>query len=781
MISYFKYTAGESFTLNGRDYTGFFNVQNGSAFVGKVPTPTAPLLDIKDTMLTNAYLAKKEFDRTAAPVQVSDIVSPPEISPRNVIDQTFLDRNLGILNNNNLNLYSSNLTSNLNLVNFQDSFTDNTSYFLGVSAGFTDTKDSDTKLAKDNNHALQIVPFSHTNELTLGISNLDNTVDSALIVNGDKSFKYLTTTTAGSQTLSGTFAKNGSLKSIKQGEFEAASALLYNDHAKILYNVVQMTDNNFTPFGNMDEEIELLPDQVAQSNELAMKRDQLQVRSDLADGSRPSTFDTPEEATDVAALIGCGGYHAHDGEGGYMPCLTMESFMSLTDLSTIQLEIKEVNKEAAELGQVAETYCIKVYDANSYITTGNLQLKDKITIEEIITDGKIRIGNTLKGYIIGAGGRKQIVLSEISSSEIFGIVNTVSNSEQIIAFDINDVDDSIIVVTSVDGICDTLNLYRLDSENLQDLDPNNTFFAPQDETSYRRDHPELTTPVAGFVGYIVRYQKSSANYNLCPVHNISIKFSSYDSNVFVLTDNGNVITSFISNPGGPASFGSRDSLLYPRENKWGEFNQKPESSQLKWNTNNLPSNYFNNINFLYGEYEGEIYTLLHNIGRIYLSCSKQLLYNNFVPLDLVHNYNKGIGVESSLGISLNSELQAIIKDALNIFYNVNIIPVPKVIDGVSVLGGYTSPKDIPINFRDLEFHENEEVNYNTVWRVFSKIYEFQKSIMNRVINPPTDEITAVTSMTVNYLDSNGNVIEVQHNDDGTAVVRDINNIREEGM
>ena len=50
--------------------------------------------------------------------------------------------------------------------------------------------------------------------------------------------------------------------------------------------------------------------------------------------------------------------------------------------------------------------------------------------------------------------------------------------------DINDVDDSIIVITSVDGICDTLNLYRLDSENLQDLDPNNTFFAPQDETSY---------------------------------------------------------------------------------------------------------------------------------------------------------------------------------------------------------------------------------------------------------------------------------------------------------
>ena len=35
MISYFKYTAGESFTLNGDDYSGFFTVVNGSAYTGK--------------------------------------------------------------------------------------------------------------------------------------------------------------------------------------------------------------------------------------------------------------------------------------------------------------------------------------------------------------------------------------------------------------------------------------------------------------------------------------------------------------------------------------------------------------------------------------------------------------------------------------------------------------------------------------------------------------------------------------------------------------------------
>ena len=778
MISYFKYTTGESFTLNGEDYTGFFTIVNGFAYTGKAVTSFSQILTFKDTILANAYLAKKEFDRTAAPVQVSDVVTSPEISPRDIINQTFLDTNLGILNDNNLNLYSLNLTSNLNLVNFGDSFTDETSYFLGVSAGFTDTKNNDTKLAKDNAHALQIVPFFHTNKLTLGISNLDNTVDSALIINGDKSFKYLTTTTTGSQTLCGTFAKNGSLKSIKQGEFEAGSSLIYNDSSKILYNVVQMTDNNFTPFDNMEEEIDIPPDQLEQWTKISMKRDQLQVRSDLANGLRPSTFSTPEEATAVAVLIGCGGYHLH-GESEYMPCLTMESFTRLTNSNTIQLEMDEISIESSEMAQAAETYCIKTYNANSYITTGSLQLRDKITITDTITDNKIKIGNQLKGYITGAGSNKKIVLSDISSTESFNTITTLNGYEKIVAFDINDVDDSIIIVTRVNGICDALNLYRLDAANIQDLDPGNTYFAPQDSPSYRRNHPHVTTPVAGFVGQIIRYQKNSANYNLCPVQNIKIRFSSHDSNVFVLTDNGNVTTSFISNPGGPASFGSRDSLLYPHENKWGEFNEKPEAAQLKWNTNNLPSNYFNNINFLHGEYGDEIYTLLHNIGRVYLSSSKRILYNNFIPLDLVHNYNKGIGIESSLGISLNSELQTIIKDALNIFYNVNIIPVPKTIDGVSVLGGYTSPKEIPINFRDLEFHENEEVNYNTVWRVFSKIYEFQKAIMDRVINPPTDEITAVSSMTVNYLDGNGDIVEVQHNDDGTAVVRD--RIRRGGM
>jgi len=755
MISYFKYTAGESFTLNDEDYTGFFNVVEGSAYTGKERTPTSELLKSKGTLLANSYLNKKEFDRTAAPVLLSQELTLPEISPKNVIDQTFLNKNLGILNDNNLNLYSLNLTSNLNLINFEDSFTDESSYFLGVSSGSIDLQPNDTILSKDNVKALQIIPFSDTDALTKGINELDDTVDSTLLVNGDKSFKYITTTTTGSQTLCGTFAKNGSLKQIKQGEFPAGSSLTYNDSLHILYNC----QNKGALFDEIRTEGELSADEVVQLQALATARSQLQVREDILNEERPGEFNTSEEAAEVSQLIGCEGFHSHE-DGSFMPCGSMASYTALIDASNIQKEISNVEMERLELLAGEKVYCIKSYDARSYITTGSLQLKNKITFTAVAVDNKIKIGNKLKGYITGAGTNRSIILSEINSKQEFNTINTVLDFEKIIAFDISSVDDSIIIITNINEECSVLNLYRLDPNNIQDLDPDNT---------YNMSSETGGDVVAGFMGFIQRYKTSTADYDFCPVTNIDIEFSTIDSNGYILKDNGNVITSFITNPGGPASFSSRDSLLYPPENLWDELNEKPDRSQLKWNTTKLKSNYFNNINFLHGQYNNEVYTLLHNIGRIYLSASNRILYNNFVPLDLINNYKPVLGSESSLGISLNSELQAILKDALNIFYNVNIIPVPKIVDGVTVLGGYTSPEKIIINFKDLEFHENEEVNYNTVWRVFSQIYEFQKFIMQKILNSPTNEITAVTSLFVDYLNDDGETVRVEHKDDGTAI------------
>ena len=161
--------------------------------------------------------------------------------------------------------------------------------------------------------------------------------------------------------------------------------------------------------------------------------------------------------------------------------------------------------------------------------------------------------------------------------------------------------------------------------------------------------------------------------------------------------------------------------------------------QKKFNTNTLRSNFYDNLNFLVTKNTSEIFYFLHNIGRLYLFREGNLAYNNYVPLDLPHLYDKITSCESSLGISLNSELQNIIKDAVNIYLNLSLIPSEIISDGIPILRGNKSYESIEVDFRDLEFHENEEVNYTVVSRVFNQIYEFQKNILDVIISDTDDE------------------------------------------
>ena len=101
--------------------------------------------------------------------------------------------------------------------------------------------------------------------------------------------------------------------------------------------------------------------------------------------------------------------------------------------------------------------------------------------------------------------------------------------------------------------------------------------------------------------------------------------------------------------------------------------------------------------------------MLHNpaveissLQRVIDKFSLKLAYNNFVPLDLNHAYEKITSCESSLGISLNSEIQNIIEDTVNIFLNLSIIPVSNKEDP-PVLADYTTYDGVDVNFRNFEF------------------------------------------------------------------------------
>jgi len=194
--------------------------------------------------------------------------------------------------------------------------------------------------------------------------------------------------------------------------------------------------------------------------------------------------------------------------------------------------------------------------------------------------------------------------------------------------------------------------------------------------------------------------------------------------------------------------------------------------QKKFNSNTLPSNNYNNLNFLVGKNNTSLFYLLHNIGRIYLMEESKLLYKSFVPLNLENLYEKIISCESSLGISLNSELQNIIKDTVNVFLNASVIPFKEVREGIPVLGKFISYEGIDVNFRNLEFHDNEEVNYDTVSRVFDQIFKLQETVFNIIVSQDDEDEDEEDSIVVEIEGERNEIVESLYTSGGEFVLTD---------
>ena len=629
MIDYFKYTNGDSFTLSGAAYTGLFNITDGKAYAGKSYNTNSKLLSANTTFLADCFLDKFEFDRTVSPVD-DNILKQPQISPRNVIDQNFIDTNLDILNTNNLKIYSQNIIANPDLFDFINSSESGDSYFLGLSSGKRDVRNDDTKLSKTNSYPLQIDPFSFTEKVP-GINVLDDTKDSMIFIYDDESYYYFTTTETNSYTFSGSFVNGGSLIRIEEDIFEGAQRFSYDNNTDTLY-ALEQTNTNFI---------------------------------------------------------------------------------------------------------------LKLYD-NSFVAPCRvLKLTDQVTLEDNIIDDKVSLGNNILGYRYrgdtevtpedNAQGRRTQgrrfqqqqsqfpIRIKLVNKYTFDIINTISSSnprEQILEFDIRDTDDSVLILTSLDGYNgDEYYLYHLDIDKISSKQ--GEYILPF--------NPKLVT----------RY-KPEVEYNVKP-GKVYIYFSGNDSNVFTLDDEGAVSTRFISNPENVAGFPSIKNLLYLEDMYFDGTIEKFNLIQKKFNSNTLPSNNYNNLNFLVAKNNTDLFYVLHNVGRIYLLKESKLLYKSFVPLDLAKLYKQIVSCESSLGISVNSELQNLIKDTVNVFLNASVIPFEEIRDGIPVLGKYVSYEGIDINFRNLEFHENEEVNYDTVSRVFNEIYKLQELIFNIIITGSSQE------------------------------------------
>tara|TARA_R100000657_G_scaffold17627_1_gene15988 strand:+ start:2320 stop:4290 length:1971 start_codon:yes stop_codon:yes gene_type:complete len=616
MIEYFKYAAAGSFTLSSAPYTGFVNVRDGVAYTGKTFTTASQVLQSTDTFFANSILHKLEFDRTTTPIAESNILIRPTISPRSVIDQSFIDTNLGILNQNNLNLYALNITSRNDLLNFKNSAKNGNAYFLGLSSGKNDIRNDDTKLAKDNQFPIQIDPFSFIDKVQ-GVNVLDDTIDSTLFVYNDETYFYFTTTPTTSHTFSGSFVKNSNLVPITPDEdtgetlFKGGTRFTYDNSADILYS-----------------------------------------------------------------------------------------------LSAGSVEVE-----------------LNLYD-NSFINPcGKLKLVDKITLREDVIDKTVKIGNNLLGYryreINEEEGIDTIAISvrnKYSNKLIATII--AEEDEDIVSFDIRDTDDSILVLTEPGQVSPEI------SE--KDTSGEGVFYL------YQLDAEKITNLSSSLNPKYVFRHRPTYEFTAVEEDDIEIFFSQNDSNVFIINDRGFITTRFISNPEEVSGFADPENLQYLPDMYFNSTGERFNLIEKKFNSNILRSNYFNYINYIVTKNETDLFFLLHNIGRIYLFKESNLLYQNFVPLDLKNLYEKITSCESSLGSTLNSEIQNIIKDTVNIFLSLSLIPAATVASGIPILRDYITYKGLDINFRDIEFHENEAVDYNVVSRVINQLFELQQQVLNSI-------------------------------------------------
>ena len=491
MIDFFKYTKGNAFTLSGSDFTGLFNVIDGVAWTGKSFSSTSVRLSSKDTFLANCFLAEMEFDRTAvgdAPGYVRDpgsVLTRPEISPRNVIDQTFIDTNLGILNTNNLNLYSLGIIANSSLLDFRNAAKDGSAFFLGLSSGKNDLRNDDVSPPKNNLFPIQIDPFSFIDRPEVaGLNVLDDTVDSTLFLYEDNSYRYfISTSDTRSYTFSGSFSKGGSITPLnyENNIFPVNSKFTYDNDTDTLYSL------------NKNYDI------------------------DASDGI---------------------------------------------------------------------SFTLKLYDNSFNEPCSKLKLVDQIEIIDPVLDNVVQIGNELKGYrfmehaedpltavpltenpCYNVGDRISIRLTNKYSNTHVGDITPGDTDEIIVAFDIRDTDDSILVLTTniVDDSRDVYYLYHIDAENITDLS-------------------DVDLP-----GTVMRFGGSTPFAGKeCQVE---IYFSNHDSNMFTLVDEGFISTRFISNPVNVAGFANSEDLMYLSTMYFNSTNERFDLIQKKFNSNTLRSNY----------------------------------------------------------------------------------------------------------------------------------------------------------------------------------------------
>lgn len=196
MINYFKHTTGESFTLDGENYIGFFHILDGKAFTGKTFTIDSRELAAKSTMLSELYLQSDNLDTNYGNI--------PTIS-------RYYSNTFDLLNKQGLISYISPLDAN-NLICFKSLILGNPTIFT-YNAGcryyglVSSQEDSSASVPYKTDYSGHISPFSVSNYWGF----LDKITTGVVLVDTSENFKYVCSDGENDYILNGTFTTDDPL------------------------------------------------------------------------------------------------------------------------------------------------------------------------------------------------------------------------------------------------------------------------------------------------------------------------------------------------------------------------------------------------------------------------------------------------------------------------------------------------------------------------------------------------------------------------------------------
>lgn len=588
MITYFKYTNGESFTLNGVEYSGFFNVQSGVAYTGKVKDEFSEELTPKNNFSSEFYLKELEFDNQFNSIED---ITPYFTNSFDILNKNELDKIFDKLNTNNLMVFKSLIISDPRIVDFDE----NDCHFYGLSSTSVDTRNDDIMVGK--NVVTHIDNFAYSSEWKF----LENIKYGDFIVKSDQSFKYLCSTGKDLITINGSF-DNTSLLTYNINELEFGEEIygIYYDEFENKINII------------------------------------------------------------INGVI-----NVYEGLN-YIECenLILVDSIKIGDVETISLKWSTKRKFKETFGLFRDRF----FNINS----NNVRF--------------MKYGNNMRTVI----DNNILYFWNKKSSTLLTTMNLLEYGiENVVALDIRNVDDFVIILHSKNGVY-----------SVSTFDP----------------YSISTT----FTNYEVNDLNESS---------YDIVFSTYDSNIFYLRSSTNVETRFISNPRNTAGNFKKFNLEYPPDYLFSNTYHKFGNTPIKWNTNRTDSNNFRNILFNEITKSNKNYTLLHNSGRLY-ALKQPIMSNRYTAIsDNISKYFTNVSCgDHSFGIFFNKNVFNVLKDTLTLYTKAcNSYNFKK--DDVLL----NNIKKIDYDLNNLRINGNESINTTTMQRIFTLITEIQQKLISNLI------------------------------------------------